>query len=155
VGTTSTVAEFVGKMNKASATLAHQDKPLLAAVIETKKIIKASMAKAIGGDMRMGKKRINIRDDKIRRGYIVRATGPAHLIERNTSPHRIAPKRRRGRGRGRGVLAIPGIGFRPYVNHPGTTGKHPFEKGAKAAVRPAAIAYRKAAMTDLLKVFGG
>ena len=35
------------------------------------------------------------------------------------------------------------------------TGKHPFEKGAKAAVRPAAIAYRKASMTELLRVFGG
>jgi hypothetical protein len=153
VGTSSTVGEFVGKMNKASATLTQQDKALLAAVIETKKIIKASFARAIGGDMRMGRKRINVRDDKISRGYIVKATGPAHLIERDTADHDIRPRRRRG-GR-RGALLVPGFGFLPVVHHKGTTGKHPFEKGAKAAVRPAAIAYRKAAMTDLLKVFGG
>ena len=154
MGTSSTVGEFVGKMNKASVVLTRQDKAHLAAVIETKKVIKASLGGAIGSDMRMGKKRIGIRDQKISRGYIVKVTGPAHLIEFDTSAHRIAPKRRRGR-RGRGALAVPGIGFRAYVNHPGTTGKHPFEKGAKAAVRPAAIAYRKASMTELLRVFGG
>jgi len=55
---------------------------------------------------------------------IVKATGPYQLIERDTSAHR-EPRAARRRGR---ALLIPGIGYRQSVHHPGTKGKHPFEK---------------------------
>lgn len=61
---------------------------------------------------------------------IIRATGPAHLIERDTEPHEIRPRRRRGRGRAtqRRALRFANGGFAASAIHPGTRGKRPFEK---------------------------
>jgi hypothetical protein len=83
----------------------------------------------------------------------ISATGPLHLIERDTRAHyipraaqsslityrvtkggiRATQKKRRGRAGQQKVLKIPGIGFRRMVSHPGTKGKHPFEKGVAEA----------------------
>ena len=72
---------------------------------------------------------------------LIRATGPLHLVERDTSPHSIYPKgrtfstTRKGNVRRRGTtraLKI-GDGFAAYAEHPGTRGKHPFEKGVRKA----------------------
>lgn len=87
--------------------------------------------------------RLNVRYDIKGHGLnaaaLIRATGPFHLLERDTKPHEIRPKGRRS-----GKLAA--LGFRPpraistpygprqRVQHPGTTGKHPFEKGVNAAL---------------------
>ena len=68
---------------------------------------------------------------------LIFATGPFHLIERNTKSHRI-PKQRGRRARQR-YAVIPGVGVRAYANHPGTKGQHPWEKG----VDDAAPAVRK------------
>lgn len=71
----------------------------------------------------------------------VRAKGPLHLVERDTHAHTIWPKgrtfaaTRRGGTRRRGktkALKI-GDGFAAYADHPGTKGKHPFEKGVRRA----------------------
>ena len=62
---------------------------------------------------------------------LVFATGPFHLIERNTSAHRIPRVRKRGKPR---PIAIPGVGVRMSAQHPGTKGKHPFERGVRAAM---------------------
>lgn len=59
---------------------------------------------------------------------IVKATGPYQLIERDTAGHR---EPRAGRAKRR-VLLIPGVGYRRSVHHPGTKGKHPFEKAIGA-----------------------
>jgi hypothetical protein len=97
---------------------------------------------------------------------IVQGTGPLQLIERDTSAHAI-PRTvgsRRGRtasGRlshkrvatgtissGRRPLLIGGIGgnwVTGPVRHPGTTGKHPFERGVNAVE----FAARIAAVTEL------
>lgn len=66
----------------------------------------------------------------VRPGALIRMRGPAHLIERDTKPHEITPRRR-------GVKALStSHGPKATVKrHPGTTGKHPFEKGV-AAVAP-------------------
>lgn len=74
---------------------------------------------------------------------IVRATGPLHLLERNTSPHTITPKRAR-------FLRLPpqgpkDTGVRRSVEHPGTVGQHPFERGIRTGL-PAA----RAAITTTL-----
>jgi hypothetical protein len=65
----------------------------------------------------------------------LKATGPWQLIEENTSPHIIRPKRRsKSKGRGaKGAIGIPGIGPRAYAHHPGTKGKHPWAKGVEKA----------------------
>ena len=72
--------------------------------------------------------------------WLVKATGPFQLIERDTKGHTIPKtlaaagtdkrKRQQRAGfRGRKVLSIPGVGYRRSVHHPGTKGKHPFEHG--------------------------
>lgn len=84
----------------------------------------------------------------------VSAEGPMQLIERDTASHfeprgssstllgyrtnkrtgatTVRERKRRGRSAVK-VLSIPGIGFRRTVIHPGTKGRHPFEKGKDAA----------------------
>lgn len=76
---------------------------------------------------------------------VVRAKGPLHLIERDTSPHTIYPKgrtfeyatkgKRAGnvRRRGKGKALKIGENFRAYAEHPGTRGQHPFERGRDSA----------------------
>lgn len=99
----------------------------------------------------------------------ISAEGPLHLVERNTAAHyeprgfassRVSyrlrggrlvatEKKRRGRGAAKASgVSIPGIGFRRYVLHPGTKGKHPFAKGA-------ALARPKAGRTILTEVSKG
>lgn len=73
----------------------------------------------------------------------VKATGPWQIIERDTKSHRI---NRKGANKKR-ALKLPDGGYRRSVPHPGTKGKHPFEKGQKAAVPKVhdslAVGYRK------------
>lgn len=59
----------------------------------------------------------------------VSATGPFQLIERDTQPHRIP--RSHARGGPKHYVVIPGQGVYANAEHPGTTGKHPFERGVR------------------------
>jgi hypothetical protein len=78
--------------------------------------------------------------------YRVKATGPYQLIERDTDAH-TEPRKRFGSETGRlnkktgkravrrkrgPTLLIPGIGYRQFAAHPGTTGKHPWTRGIAA-----------------------
>lgn len=64
---------------------------------------------------------------------VVKATGPLHLIERDTKPRTIQPKKRRGAK----ALRLADGSFVASAQHPGTKGKHPFAKGIQKG-RPAA-----------------
>jgi hypothetical protein len=89
----------------------------------------ASTGKLRGVGKRGG--RIGVRSDATSAGSVlVRATGPFHLLESNTKPHRIPSERG---GRRRRVVVIPGIGVRSFVQHPGSRGKHPWSKGVVLA----------------------
>lgn len=124
---------FAGKLQDA------QRRAVGASALHVKKVVGASIAGAVGGDMRMsgvGKKgaKVGVRYDVL--GFAnptarVYATGPLHLVERSTKPHRI-PKERGARARKRFVV-IPGVGVRMWATHPGTRGKHPWERGVAAA----------------------
>lgn len=57
-----------------------------------------------------------------------RATGPWPIIENNTKPHIIVPKRKRAGG----GLRLPDGGIRRSVHHPGTRGKQLFHKSTIA-----------------------
>jgi hypothetical protein len=84
---------------------------------------------APGGRVNVGKRgaRVGARFDRAPSGdYLVKATGPYQLIERDTSAH-TQPRPRRKRK----VLLIPGVGYRRSVRHPGTKGRHPFEKAVR------------------------
>lgn len=102
--------------------------------------IRGSIRTATGGDMRLsGSKRgarVGARFDV--RGQenptaVVRATGPLHLLEHDTKPHDIAPKKRRRDGKKVRALRLADGSFRAVVHHPGTRAKKPFEKGYKKA----------------------
>jgi len=124
---------FTGKLQDA------QRRAVGASALHVKKVVGASIVGAVGADMRMsgvGKKgaKVGVRYDVL--GFAnptarVYATGPLHIVERGTKAHRI-PKQRGARARKR-LLVIPGVGVRLWANHPGTKGKHPWERGVAAA----------------------
>ena len=91
------------------------------------------------------------------RSVVVTYTGPAHLVNNPTKPHRIEPKRARGnrrRGRGSSVLVINGD-VRMWANHPGTRGKNFYQKARAVAVQKLPNVYAKSGITQpLRKVFG-
>ena len=115
---------------------------------------RTTAAAAPGGRLNVGKRgaRIGVRYDVRGNGEaIVRATGPYQLIERDTSGH-VEPKgRRRGRSK---VLHIPGIGFRRTVRHPGTKGKHPFERAVREYTPKAPKVFQREVAQAMRKTFG-
>lgn len=88
---------------------------------------------------------------------IVRAKGPLQIVERDTKSHTI-PKVKAPSGKGRRlkkrhILLIPGIGYRLAVKHPGTKGKHPFERGVDAYKERTGHVMQKAVHEALLRSF--
>lgn len=87
----------------------------------------------------------------------VKATGKGfQLIERDTKAHPIGPKKARARkqtGRGGGVK-LPDGSVRRTVKHPGTKGKHPFEKGIADGTPAAVRAMRDQTMPAIRKGLG-
>lgn len=115
---------------------------------------------------------------------LVRATGPWQLIESDTSPHAITSRhggsirRKRqerasfigpqfaGRGRNRrvvgrtsggrrAVMFIPGVGYRRSALHPGTRGKHPWEKAMQRSPKLVFGVYNRALNKALVNSFAG
>lgn len=76
---------------------------------------------------------------------LIAARGPLHLLERDTRAHTIVPKTR-------GALATP-YGVRASVQHPGTKGKHPFERGVTRAVPVAEAIVQKAVFGAYTEAF--
>jgi len=145
------LARSLAKAGKAIETA--QRDAVARAALASKRTIEAERDRATGGDGRLsgvGKRgaKLGVRFDLKDTEAVVRATGPWQLIERDTkSAGIIRPKsRRRGRRRAGGAKALAGGGFGPYgaVRDKGTTGKKPFEKGAKRSRRPVAKQMRGA-----------
>jgi hypothetical protein len=101
----------------------------------------------------------------------ISATGPYHLLERNTSPHLISAGRRlsrkwqnavaRGRisadsdriyTRGKRALKFNGR-FASNVEHPGTRGKHTFERAWKRAAPKAPEIFQREVAASLRKAW--
>jgi hypothetical protein len=121
---------------------------------------------------------LSVRVDTLRQqpdkpGVVVAARGPWQVIERDTrSGYAIFPKattrdvgralvslagqgrsRRSGSKRSR-ALAFQGGGFAAYVlNHPGTKGRHPFEKGADRGRKLAPVLFSRELTRSLSRVF--
>jgi hypothetical protein len=154
VGTSSTFAELGKKMEKAADELTRRSDAeiILASAKGVKKSVAAELARvAPGGRLNVGKngQRVTVYYKLLRKGEtaIVAMRGPAHLIERDTKAHLIGAGRSRtvsgrkfkneARGRkasARKATRLLHIGNRVVVGpvrHPGTTGKHPFERGVK------------------------
>jgi hypothetical protein len=130
-------------------------RPLNAAALAAKQAFIATNAGVVGHRVpRKSRGKVNVRYDIRGNTAIVRYTGAAHLALNPTSPHEIRPRRRR-RGGARRALTINGD-FAAYANHPGTRGKDPGARRAKAAAaKVAPRAYHRAGVVDpLRRVFG-
>lgn len=139
---TSTPAQFAMKMHRAANGITDADRQIatLAAMIVKRSAQRELAIAAPRGRMNVGKRgqRVGVRFDmRSDDSVVVRMTGPAHLLERDTKGHRI-PREFKGRGRSRGrnvkKLLIPGIGVRMSADHPGTKGKEPWKKGLATAL---------------------
>jgi hypothetical protein len=136
VGTSRSFAEFDRKLLRLQGE--YRDLPL-SVVKESSLIVKmailAATKPASGGDLRLsgvrGRGAVGARYTVVGAGdeakSLIYATGPFHLIERNTKAGVRARKRRGGRGKNRMIGPISGY------YHPGTSGKHPFALGVEAS----------------------
>ena len=151
-------------------------------VVETAKIYQTTIRGSInavtnGGRLRnvgrngarVGVRRTLLSND----AALIQATGPLQLIERDTQAHDIPRTRgsrrlRTAAGRlsqkrestgsvlsGRKILRINGSFVTGPVHHPGTTGKHPFDIGVRAAEPAARIAADVLFARALRNVFNG
>lgn len=132
------------------------------AALAAKRIHEREIARVAGNDMslsgvgaakgRKGNTKVGVRfklegDSNAPQAFI-KATGPLHIVERDTDGHVIRSayskgKRRKGfvgpatagqfSGGRNAAVNIPGVGFRRSARHPGTTGQHPWRKGTVKA----------------------
>jgi hypothetical protein len=132
MGTSTSVAQFAGKIAKAAdAVKAAPKVAVKAAALSMKGDIEKSRNSAVGGDGRMS--RVGKKGAKLGVGFkladggetaSMRATGPWPLIESDIPKHKIVPKKKGSR---RGI-AFRGV-VRASASHPGTKGKKPWRKG--------------------------
>ncbi len=159
MGRSSTPAELAGKLRDLARGLADTRTPLNAAALAAKGAFLGVNAGAVGRRPQGKRRAISARYDIEGAGphakAIVYYTGAAHLLLNPTRAHRIEPRRPRGRRtrRRRGGQALTiGPNLRAWANHPGTAGKDPGARRAKAAAaRVAPRAYGRAGLTEPLR----
>lgn len=131
MGTSTSVAEFSHKIATAGSNLEKAQRTgLRTSAIEMKRALEAAGASMSGGDRRLshaGRRQLTVGFDVRNADTIyMRARGPWQLVESNTSPHQIRPRRRK-------ALRFPdGSVRRGSVRHPGTSGKHRYVAARKA-----------------------
>lgn len=168
MGTSRSAAQLGAKFEQAAKNLTQaQNRAALAAGLTVTTSVRAQIAAATRGSMFLsgvGKngRKVGARYDATSTGsgnVIVRALGPLHLIERDDKAHPI-PKVRKRRNRpyrhlqladGTWVTATP----EAPLHHPGTRGKHPFEKGVDTALPAVRTVFRATVHRSLGSVFGG
>lgn len=156
-----------------------EDLPL-AAVKDGSQIVKSSVTRLAPGRLRNASKRgskLGVRYNLGTYGgeakSLVFVTGPFHLIERDTKPHRIpalvGQKTRQNRAvrSSRGRLYGPAFGgekastrpivfagkVRAFAFHPGTRGKRPWQRGVAAALPKVRNVISTRSATTLRRIF--
>jgi hypothetical protein len=160
MGVSSSPREFAAKLDKFGRDLNNVRVPLNATALHVKRVMETSAATsgALGSKPKGKRKVVGVRYDLKGDGPTMQAvvgyTGPAHLVNNPTRPHRIEPRRPRGRAtrrrRGSTALVINGA-VRAYANHPGTRGKGFFQKAAAVAARTAPRVYAQKQLTEPLR----
>ncbi len=159
MGTSSSPAELAAKIRGLAKDMADTRVPLNAAAFAAKGVLLSSNAGAVGRRPQGKRKAIGVHYDIKGSGQhasaVVYYTGAAHLLLNPTRPHRIEPRRPRGvrtrRRRGARALTIGGS-VRAWANHPGTVGKDPGARRAKAAAaKVVPKAYARAGLTEPLR----
>jgi len=156
MGTSTTGSQVAAKFERFAKDLNDPKVALNATGLAGKRIFEASAAGAgaLGVRVKSKRKLVGARYDlsKDSRSVVVTYTGPAHLVNNPTKPHRIEPRRPRGRrSRRRGATALTINGdVRMWANHPGTKGKHFYEKARAICVERLPNIYAKAGITQPL-----
>jgi len=133
---------MAAKLERLAVEIKDTRRPLVAAAMAAKLAFVSANADVVGHRVpRKSRGRINVRYDIVGDTAIVRYTGPAHLVLNPTSPHEILPRglpgAKRRRRAGARALTIDGNLAR-RAHHPGTSGKDPGARRAKAAAAKAA-----------------
>jgi hypothetical protein len=160
MGTSTTGAQFAAKLERLGKDLNDPKVALNATGLAGKRIFEASAAGAgaLGVKPKGKRKLVGARYDmgKGATSVVVTYTGPAHLINNPTRPHRIEPRRPRGgrsRRRGASALTINGD-VRAWANHPGTRGRDFYSKARAICVNKLPNVYAKAGITaPLSRIF--
>lgn len=140
MGESRSPGELAAKISAAATGLAvGVERGVRRASLESKGVlVTAAVAPMTGGDMKLSNARgrisVNYRvygaGDRTR--SVFRARGPIMLVEDDTPPHRIEPRRKYARGGRRGgrraALKINGRYVSGGVRHPGTRGKQKYKK---------------------------
>jgi hypothetical protein len=167
---TSTPAGFAVKSRKMAGELGRLDTTtvkIAALAVKTSVLGQLQVAGVKDGKLRgVGKRGAKIGVSSTVAGHtaVVKATGPFHLIERATKPHRIGHGTRSatsglplvdrsGQDIKRKVVVIPGVGVRAWADHPGTKGKYPWAKGVTAAQPAIAKANQVAVRQAMVNAF--
>ncbi len=160
MGVSNSPRELAGKLDKLARDMADTRVPLEATALHVKGLFQASAGAAgvLGKKVAGKRKAIGARYDLKGSGQTASATvtytGPAHLVNNPTRPHRIEPRRPRGvrtrRRRGSSALTINGS-VRAWANHPGTRGKGFFQVARAAAERTAPRVYAQKGLTEPLR----
>jgi hypothetical protein len=163
MGTSTSFDAFGDKLERLGREVRDTRRPLNVAALEAKRTMQATAGSALNGKLTGKRRRITVGYDiggeGMRAWALVGWRGPAHLINNPTRPHEILPRRRRGvrtRRRGASMLRFNAGdgGFAPSAHHPGTTGKHFYEKAKAVIKKQAPKTYGKVAMTEpLARVF--
>jgi hypothetical protein len=155
MGVSSSPEELARKLSKFAGDVRDTRIPINAAAFAVKTAWTAMYPGLVGHRVARGKVGVHY-DVKghINAVAIIRFTGPAHLYLNPTKPHLIEPraKSRRGRRVNRKRALTIGGDVRASANHPGTRGKDPGARRAKAvAAEIAPRVYAKAGLTEPLR----
>lgn len=181
MGTSRTPAELSRKIVRLGAEVSSLNSGAVGAAAQVVKDTTIPyVRRATGGDgvlSGVGKNgaKIGVRYDvrgTVNATALVRATGPAQLVERDVKPHpvvsRYAPRRsRKARaalatsnksvGAGwdrRAVIRFGNVVARYAVNSGGSRGRHPYRDGFSAGARLAPKAYARHQRQAFVRVFG-
>jgi hypothetical protein len=156
MGVSTSGAQLAAKLDRLAFEIRDTRRPLTAAALAAKEAFIAANAGVVGHRVpRKSRGRINVRYDIRGDTAIVRYTGPAHLVLNPTAAHEILPRglpgAKRRRRTGARALTIDGDLAR-RANHPGTAGKDPGARRAKAAAAVVAPkAYQRVGITQPLR----
>lgn len=152
MGVSSSPAELARKLGVAAAAMSGLPRvQTKAAALVVKGAIEAIAPARLSG---VGQRGADLKVRTVQRAgegdaqAVVYGTGPWHLIERNTRAHLIPSKPGRGR-----YAVIPGVGVRAWAHHPGTRGRHPWERGVNASVPAIREGFEASTTTTLRGIF--
>lgn len=160
MGTSTSFDALADKFARLGRDMRDAKHPLNVTALEAKRTMQATAAGVVGHKVAGKRKAINvrytIRGEGARAAALVGYSGPAHLVNNPTRAHTIYPRRRPGgrtRRRGATVLRFNAGdgGFAPSARHPGTQGKHFFEKARAIITKQAPRTYGRVGVTEPLR----